>query len=350
MKVLFVAPLWSGSTCLHRLEAMKELGNDIEPVDTLSNSLRKQQEKFIYRLIRRIFGPLDYSSANQKILHLVKKDHFDILWIEKGLTIKATTLHAVRQAQPKIIIAGYSPDDMAASHNQTAHFLQGLPLYSIYFTTKSYNVRELQALGCSRVFFIQKSYDPRLHYPRQLTTDQQKQFGAPVGFVGDYERDRAELMLYLAQNGITVRVWGPNWDKCPFAHPNLKIEKQALWGESYALAICAMSINLGFLRKINRDLQTCRSIEIPACGQFMLAERTDEHLGLFLEGQEAEFFSNKEEMLKKVRYYLSHENERLRIAHAGRERCLKSGYSNHERIKTMFDVVSELKRNLQSNV
>jgi hypothetical protein len=146
-------------------------------------------------------------------------------------------------------------------------------------------------------------------------------------------------------NGVKVRVWGPGWHRCRLRTKHLCLENRAVWGDQYALAINAFDINLCFLRKVNRDLQTTRSIEIPACGAFMLAERTDEHLALFAEGQEAEFFSSDEELLDKVRYYLAHDDQRRRIAAAGRERCLKSGYSNHHRMRQMLQEIEKLRLN-----
>ncbi len=98
-----------------------------------------------------------------------------------------------------------------------------------------------------------------------------------------------------------------------------------------------MDINLGFLRAMNRDRQTTRSIEIPACGAFMLAERTEEHQRLFKEGEEAEFFGDDRELLDKVRHYLADPVKRREIAQRGRERCLTAGYSNKDRIAWMLE-------------
>ncbi len=160
--------------------------------------------------------------------------------------------------------------------------------------------------------------------------------GRDVGFVGGFERDRAEQITYLAEQGIPVRIYGSYWERWPNLHPLITIKGKGVFGDEYTKAICATKINLGFLRKLNRDLQTQRSVEIPACGGFLLAERTDEHLALFEEGQEAEFFASNEELLEKVKYYLAHPEQRQRIAAAGRERCLRSGYSYQDRLRTIL--------------
>jgi len=148
-------------------------------------------------------------------------------------------------------------------------------------------------------------------------------------------------LFFLAKSGINVRVWGPNWKNAKMKHQNLLIENRGLWKDDYKKAICSFDINLCFLRKGNRDSHTSRSIEIPACGGFMLAERTTEHLTLFEEGKEAEFFETDEELLGKIKYYLSHQQERKRIAIAGYNRCLKSEYSNSARLKIMLKKIME---------
>jgi len=321
------------------MEAMVDLGYDVTAIETEPEWVRKKEKKFFYRLLRKILGPLDLARVNQQIINNFRIKGFDIVWLDKGLTVDYKTLKYIKDRYNNAIIVGYSPDDMYRKHNQSRRFLKHLSLYDIFFTTKSYNVTELKELGCRNVKFIGNAFDLKAHRPIQVTPEERYRLGGPVGFIGSYEKERALSMWKLAERDIPVRVWGPHWNKCKLSHVNLRLEKKGLWGEDYAKAICSFDINLCFLRKINRDLQTTRSIEIPACGAFMLAERTDEHLELFEEGKEAEFFSSDEELEEKVRYYLSHPKQRERIAAAGRERCLKSGYSNHDRMRAMLNYI-----------
>jgi hypothetical protein len=278
--------------------------------------------------------PLDFARANARVRELSRRSKFDLFWIDKGLTLWPSTILYFRRMQPRARVAGYSPDDMGSSHNQTRFFVRGLPSYDAYFTTKTYGVSELEALGVPHVFFNGNAYDPETHYPLQLSQEDARSYGADVGFVGAFEDDRAQHILHLERHGIRVRIAGEDrWQQFWSAHPEMSRPQPSVWGPEYTKALCGAAINLCFLRKINRDLQTQRSVEIPACGRFMLAERTDEHRALFEEGKEAEYFSSKDELLDKVRFYLANPDARERIAAAGRARCIASGYSYPERMR-----------------
>lgn len=345
MNVLYVGPLSEGGTCLMRMRAMQALGHKAIPLDSDPAPHSFEQRRLLPRIARKIGRPLDLTNVNGRLLVAVKEHRPDILWIDKGLGIWPMTLEEVRTLTPETKLVGYSPDDMGRRHNQSSFFLKSLALYDLFFTTKPFNVTELRAMGARRVVQIGEGFDPDTHKPAMVTAEDRQRLGSPVGFVGAWERDRGEKMLALADAGVHVRVWGwqppRGWSKPK--HACLNIEGRPLWGDEYAKALSSFDIALCFLRKINRDVTTSRSVEIPACGTFMLAERTNEHLELFEEGKEAEFFDNKEELIDKCKFYLANSAARFRIAEAGRERCLKSGYSNYDRVRTMLQEVMKLR-------
>lgn len=348
MRVIYVGPLWEGGTCLQRMQAMQELGHEILPLDTAPACVCKKQKKLFYKILRKIFGPIALIDVNKQIISIItnaKRNQFDVIWIDKGLTIKEKILIQVKNQSPKTIIVHYNPDDpFGALRSGWKTFIKSAPSYDVHFVPREQNLVEYKKIGCKKVIRFYRGYNSHLHSPINITKNFRLKYGGPVGFIGDYEIERAQSMHYLASAGIPVRIWGPNWDrKCRLRHINMKIEGRPLWGDDYVKAICSFDINLHFLRKINRDLQSSRSIEIPACGGFMLAERTNEHFELFEEKKEAEFFSTNDELLEKVRYYLKHEDKRKNIALNGRVRCLKSGYSNHDRIKQMLNIVENLR-------
>lgn len=141
-----------------------------------------------------------------------------------------------------------------------------------------------------------------------------------------------------------VGVWG-NWAREVKRSPDLRPLWRApgVWGVDYAKAMGCASIGLSLLSRLAPDRHTTRTFEIPACGTFLLAERTEEHQELFEEGREAEFFGDLDELQDKIRYYLAHPDERKRIAAAGRERCLRGGYSYHDRMRGLLQKVADLR-------
>jgi len=340
LAILYVGQLIKGSTTLQRLHALQSLGHIVVAVTT-DKAYRNLavNPSLIVRVRNKVMGLQDRVHANDNIRSEVQKRHFDLVWIDKGLTIRSDTLEAIRKKQPSCRIIGFSPDDMMNPANQSEGFLRGLPLYHCYVTNKSYNVEELRGLGCPNVIFMDNGFDLGTHRPVPITAEERAQIGGLVGFIGQWEPERAGSLRNLAKSGIPVRVWGYTWERMRDVPPGLRLENQPLWGDDYAKAICAFDINLCFLRRCNRDLQTTRSIEIPACGAFMLAERTDEHLRLFEEGTEADFFSSDDELIGKVEYYLNHSDERQIIAKRGLHRCRKNGYSYDDRLRLILQSI-----------
>jgi spore maturation protein CgeB len=344
MKVLFIGHLSPFARTSQRKRALEELGYSVTAHSSPPEGLTYEEKPSLsYRVLWKVGFEPDLTRANKAILLKLQNEYFDILWIEKGNAIWPRTLRAVKEVSPTTQVVSYTEDDMFAPHNRSVFYTRGLKYYDVVFTTKSYNCtpNELPSLGAKRVIFVDKAYDIHAHRPIAVTLNDVEALGGDVGFIGSYERERAESILYLAKNGISVRVWGHGWSKLAGYHPNLLIENRLLLGDDYAKGLCATRINLCFLRKMNRDLQTDRTMEIPACGAFMLAERTDEHLRLFEEGKEAAYFGSNEELLEKARYYLNHEDKRSAIASAGRQRCLDSGYSHHERLRYMLRRITE---------
>ena len=221
-----------------------------------------------------------------------------------------------------------------------------IPLYDYYIMNRKKNKEELIKLGCKHPIIVPMSYEGTFHYPRKLSDNEIKDLGGDIGFIGTYEKERAQSILYLVDHGIPVRVWGNGWEHLKNYSPLLTIEGKGLFNENFCKAIAAFKINLGFLRKKSRDLHTTRSTEIPACGGFLLAERTSEHQSMFEEGKEAEFFSSNEELLEKCIYYLSHEEKRKLIVTAGLKRCQTSGYSNAETLRSILNYINDNSKNI----
>ena len=199
-------------------------------------------------------------------------------------------------------------------------------------------------MGAQHVILTKFGFDPNVHRPLQPSESEQQQLGAPIGFIGYFERVRAEILNAGARAGMNTRVWGWGpWEKAKRSR-NLKVECRALWGEEYAKAIASFDINVGFLSTYNRDEHTTRTFEIPACGGFLLAQRTGEHTELYREGVEAEFFSNAAEFVDKAAFYLKHPEIRNRVRLAGHTRCLRSGYDYASRLSRVLGEITSVAR------
>lgn len=328
--ILYIGPLNKNGTCFQRLVAFKGFFENVYSINTYSHST------FLTYLITALFNKInlwpDLLSTNKKINDFDKR--IDYLWVDKGLTIKCKSLISLKKKYPDVKLIHYSPDDMINKGNQSSQYLRSISVYDYHITTKSYNVEELYNLGAKKVLFINNCFDKNYHI--KINNCKKKY---DVGFIGSFELDRAIILKKLAKSGINLIIRG-NWPikwVIELRKLGVDIENKEFAFPDYNLFISNCKLNLCFLRKVNRDLQTTRSIEIPAMGGFMIAEDTKEHRELFKENIEAVFFNSFDDLKIKIDFYLKNESLINTIANKGYNKCYNSGYSNQQTFKKLFE-------------
>jgi spore maturation protein CgeB len=158
--------------------------------------------------------------------------------------------------------------------------------------------------------------------------------------VGHCEPHYINYLRYLKELKALILIRGDDWLSKKKLFNNNWLIAGSVWEEDYAKVLRSSKISLGFLSRYSKkipDFHTSRSVEIPACGSFLLAERTHEHMVLFEEGKEADFFNEGEELIDKAKFYLKNENVRNKIAKAGYEKVYKLGLRNDDVMKKVLD-------------
>jgi hypothetical protein len=343
MKILHVGKFFYGRAPVLRAESLKELGNDIVKFD-ISN-----YEGFCGRYINWAFRKLQIPNPgaflmNRYLIKTAVKIMPDVVWINKGMQISSRTLKAIRSSTRAFLLSE-TADNMLISGNKTKEFISSIPEYDLMVTDKNVETVNYYDYGAKNVYSIHKGFFPEIHKPIELTEEEQKIYGADVVFCGGAEHDRAESLSYLIQHDINVKIWGNlrSWKKMK-CFPTLSPfhSKTAVWWAEYAKAINGAKIAICFLRHVANDSQTQRTFELPACQTMTIAERTEDHMHLFKEDKEMVFFSNNDELLDKVKYYLKHDKAREEIAKAGRLKCVNSDYTYSRRYRNILNKIAEL--------
>jgi len=324
-------------TSLDRANALRRLGHRVEHVDLrqlLPNSA------WIDRVTWHLGGSILSPWILRGLRHTLKRKRYDLCYVDSGEWASPRVVEWLRTRAGRIV--NYNIDDPLGGRDRArfAAYRASLPLYDLCVVMRTQNVAEAQALGVRRVLHMFRSADEVTHAPRPLTDDDRSKWKADVLFLGTWLPERGPFLLDLANRGIPLTIRGANWHKAPEWR-----DLQRLWaggqieGDDYAKAIQCAKVSLGLLSKGNRDLHTTRSLEIPALGGLLCAERTSEHLQMYREGLEALFWEGGEECAAMCRNVLEDNALGRRIAAAGRIRCIANGSYNERGMNAIVEDV-----------
>ena len=154
---------------------------------------------------------------------------------------------------------------------------------------------------------------------RQVTSLERRQILERLGSsyeVHLYTNDKSVKIPRVKNKGLV-----DYYNEMPFVFQNSKIN----------LNITLRSIKTGI---------PLRAMDIMGCGGFLLSNYQEELLEYFIPNEDFVFYTDYEDLQEKVDFYLSHENERQKIAENGRQKV----YTKHtirQRVEVIFSVLEK---------
>lgn len=319
--------------------ALNELGVKCE----LFNSHQYTLPGLLGRVERRLLcGPGIYR-LRSRLIEKVKLFKPDAMVLYQGHYFDEGTIEAIKEYA---FVVGYHNDDPFGVNSgllRYRHLHKAWSSYDGYHFYRGVNVSEGKDRGVKQAGVLYSYFIPWLDYPRSYDEIDLAKWGSDLVFAGHVENDlRIECLARACRCRLNVRIFGETarWQRALPSDVRSTLPPIApVFGEDYRLALCGAKIASCFFSKVNRDEYTRRVFEIPACGVFMLAERTQLMQEMFVEGREVELFSTPEEFIDKVQFYLHHDRSRQAIADKGRERVINGGNDVYARMRQWLEDV-----------
>lgn len=177
-----------------------------------------------------------------------------------------------------------------------------------------------RAAGIGNVGYLPQAVDPWYDYPADSAPPA---YRCDISFVGSGQYpDRYEVLRAVAQVG-TLQIRGPRWRNAP---RDLPVAGGAVHGRAFARVVRGAAISLGAnaFRAQQDELASAsnRMWKILGCGGFYLGAWVPGIEQFAVGGEHCAWYRDAADAAKLARRYLDAEDERARIASAGREHAL----------------------------
>lgn len=284
----------------------------------------------------KLYSELGSSGIERYILDFIEKNKIKILiftWVDSwGFEFRVEFFELLRK---KVFLAMMLLDWDHWFNVKDIYYAQAVDLVIVpdivgNFTFKHYGINAI----------THYSFDTAVY--RKLNGISQD---IDVSFIGTLIKyGRKDSLDYLVKNGINVQQYG--WET-----PNGRVSMEKMV-EIYNRS----KINLNFTGvappsilerdwTISKRLRQIKGnvIAIALCGGFVLAEDSFGNEKALEPGREVVVFNTKEEMLRKIRYYLQNEDERKRIAENAYKKALQN-YDMSTRLPALLQELRKLNR------
>lgn len=230
------------------------------------------------------------------------------------------------------LVVAWNSDDNRRWENYSKLYASS---YDYMITTYKNIYSKAQKQGFKNILLSQWACNPE----RNKKLDIEKKYD--ISFIGVAYGDRVDYIEKLIREKFNIKFGGLNWEK------HFKIDKKIFFQEEIQLITNQSKIALVFSKGIDGKKQVkARVFETPAYGTCTFIEWFSGINKYYEIDKEIVIFKNKNDLVKKVRYYLKHPHKREEIAYKGRQRTLKE-YTYKSRFEKLF---KKLPSNKKTNI
>ncbi len=289
---------------------------------------------------------------NEELKEAIDREQPDLLFVFM-LTdeVNMELLDEIRKKGKMKTLAWFSDDTWryySYSKQWAAHFDWTVTVYAQPY---QWYLRD----GFKNVIYSQWAANVKLYRPANTSRK------TDVSFIGSWNKERGRIVADLVKKGVPVSSFGAGWKTGRLSENDmirLFYESKVNLGINSPNADFSIkSIGKLFFRRsvekivpdfwhfprnfrswlVGRKISQikARIFEIPACGGFLLTGKADDLDKFFEIGKEIAVYEKPEDIPKIVRYYLSHNEERERMAKAGYERVIRD-HTYEKRLEEIF--------------
>lgn len=227
----------------------------------------------------------------------------DIIFIYRGRYLFPSSYESLKKSLPNMKLYLYNNDD-PFSNKYPKYFWRNVIdssfLFDHIFCYRNKNINDYQNIGIHNLSLLKSYFIKGDNY---LFNNEFLSRGIDVVFIGHFENDnRDEVLKYLIQNGITLKLYGTDWKKSKYYSYFLDVlgPIKRLNKTEYNDILNNSKLAIVFLSKRNNDNYTRRCFEIPAAGCVMVSEYTDEIEEMFEANKEILFFHSEVDLLSTI--------------------------------------------------
>lgn len=347
MKVLVVGPTWHGlvpESCARGLEA---LGHEARVVSS------NRAEGFWGRLGRAPYVPYvthrlkaaANAAVNREFLDAVRRFQPDLIFHHNGAENRLVpgTVQEARRISGARMVTWFLDDPFWFYSS-----LVGLDAWDLVLSSIPEITGRLRYVTDRPVEHFPQGCDTAHTYPEEPSADDRHRFGCDVLLVSTGYWDGAGILrgsvLARLSRRWRVKVFGTDgWRRIAADFQELRrcYQGRPLRRDEMNRAFLSAAIVLNLHHPQMRDGTTIRTFEIAGCGAFQLADHKEELEGLFKIGEELVCFRTRDELESLVSHYLSHPQERERVARRGYDRVVREHTFRH-RMASLIERVGRL--------